>query len=56
MKKKLTHLRWLVTMLLLVKAMVMPLKAAAQTTFTSGDFTYEVISADDKTVGVKFYS
>ena len=55
MKKKLTQLRWLVTMLLLVTAMVMPLKAAAQTTITSGDFTYEVISADDKTVGVKSY-
>ena len=53
---KLTHLRWLVTMLLLVKAMVMPLKAAAQTTFTSGDFTYEVLSADDMTVGVKSYN
>ena len=34
MKKKLTQLRWLVTMLLLVTAMVMPLKAAAQTTHT----------------------
>ena len=56
MKKKLTQLRWLVTMLLLVTAMVMPLKAAAQTTFTSGDFTYEVLSADDMTVGVKSYS
>ena len=56
MKKKLTQLRWLVTILLLVTAMVMPLKAAAQTTFTSGDFTYEVISADDMTVGVKSYS
>ena len=56
MKKKLTQLRWFVTMLLLVTAMVMPLKAAAQTTITSGDFTYEVISADDMTVGVKSYS
>ena len=56
MKKKLTQLRWLVTMLLLVTAMVMPLKAAAQTTITSGDFTYEVISADDMTVGVKSYN
>lgn len=56
MKKKLTQLRWLVTMLLLVTAMVMPLKAAAQTTITSGDFTYEVLSADDMTVGVKSYS
>ena len=56
MKKKFTQLRWLVTMLLLVTAMVMPLKAAAQTTITSGDFTYEVISADDMTVGVKSYS
>ena len=43
MKKKSTQFRWLVTMLLLVTAMVMPLKAAAQTTITSGDFTYEVI-------------
>ena len=56
MKKKSTQFRWLVTMLLLVTAMVMPLKAAAQTTITSGDFTYEVISADDMTVGVKSYS
>ena len=56
MKKKLTQLRWFVTMLLLVTAMVMPLKAAAQTTITSGDFTYEVLSADDMTVGVKSYS
>ena len=56
MKKKSTQFRWLVTMLLLVTAMVMPLKAAAQTTITSGDFTYEVLSADDMTVGVKSYS
>ena len=34
MKKKITQLRWLVMMLLLVTAMVMPLKAAAQTTHT----------------------
>ena len=34
MKKKSTQLRWLVTMLMLVTAMVMPLKAAAQTTHT----------------------
>ena len=34
MKIKFTQFRWLVTMLLLVTAMVMPLKAAAQTTHT----------------------
>ena len=56
MKIKFTQFRWLVTILLLVTAMVMPLKAAAQTTFTSGDFTYEVLSADDMTVGVKSYN
>ena len=34
MKKKFTQFRWFVAMLLLVTAMVMPLKAAAQTTHT----------------------
>ena len=34
MNKKITQFKWLVTMLLLVTAMVMPLKAAAQTTHT----------------------
>ena len=55
MKKTTRRLRFTVLMAI-VMMMLVPLKAAAQTTFTSGDFTYEVLSADDMTVGVKSYN
>ena len=49
MKKKLTQFRWLVTMLLLVTAMVMPLKAAAQVKPANGAGTaanpYQITTA-----------
>ena len=49
MKKKSTQFRWLVTMLLLVAAMVMPLKAAAQVEPANGAGTaanpYQITTA-----------
>ena len=51
MKIKFTQFRWLVTMLLLVAAMVMPLKAAAQVKPANGAGTaanpYQIITAEE---------
>ena len=55
MKKSSRKLQ-LTALMTIVLTMLVPLKAVAQTTFTSGDFTYQVLTSADKTVGVKSYS